>query len=109
MAHSRLSASHGLSPAIWPALRLQKHVGEKHDSAEGDDAGTAGSEQVQRAPAHLKWISVDAPRHAFEAEDVHREEGEIEADEENPEIQFSERFVHHAPGHFREPVIKRAE
>ena len=36
-------------------------------------------------PTHLGRIGVDAARHALQAENVHGEESQVEADEENPE------------------------
>ncbi len=62
-----------------------------------------------RVPAHLRRIGVDAARHAFQPQDVHREEREIEADEKNPEIHLAQGFVHHSAGELREPIVESAE
>jgi len=43
------------------------------------------------------------------AEDVHRKKGEIEADEEEPEIPLGLRLVQHVARHLREPVVDGRE
>ena len=55
-----------------------------------------GRDEVEVAPAHFRLVGVDPPRHALEAEDVHGEERDVEADEGEPEVPLAERLVHHA-------------
>ena len=59
--------------------------------------------------AEIARIGVDAPRHAEQAGDVHREEGDVEADEHQPECPASEPLRQHPPGDERRPVIERGE
>ena len=44
------------------------------------------AEQVQRAPARLGRVGVDPPRHPPQAEQVHREERQVEPDEQQAEV-----------------------
>ena len=46
---------------------------------------------------------------ALQAEDVHREEREVEPDEHQPEVQLAEPLVEHAPEDLRPPVVEAAE
>jgi hypothetical protein len=50
-----------------------------------------------------------APRHALVAQPVLDQEGDVEADEHRPEVQFSEPLVHHPAGHLREPEVGPGE
>src|SRR4051812_18090668 len=58
---------------------------------------------------HFDGIRIDSPRHAAHAQDVHREERKIEADEEQPEVQLAKRLAQHASGDFWEPVVEGTE
>ena len=58
------------------------------------------------APAAVGLVGVDAARHAQQAGDVHEVEGEMEADEEEPEVPLAELLRHHAAGHLRVPVVE---
>ena len=40
---------------------------------------------------------------------MHEVEGQMEADDEKPEMQLAERLVVHSSGHLREPVVEGAE
>src|SRR5260370_6347967 len=40
---------------------------------------------------------------------MHKVKRQMEANEKQPEMQFSERLVVHAPGYFRIPVIESSE
>src|SRR6185312_16508779 len=79
------------------------------DSAKRDDARADGGQQVGRSPTHLRRIRIDPPRHALEAQDVHREKSQIETNEQDPEVQLPDGLVHQTPSHFRIPVIKATE
>src|SRR6185437_2446998 len=50
-----------------------------------------------------------AARHARHAEEMLREEGDVDADEGEPEVQLAERLAVHVAGYLREPVIPAAE
>src|SRR5437762_3454129 len=54
-----------------------------------------------------RCISGRAP--PLRCDQVHREEGRVEADERQPEMQLPEPLVVHAAGHLREPVVDPGE
>src|SRR6266404_4989459 len=54
-------------------------------------------------------VGVDAPRHPEKPGDVHAIERQVEADEEEPEVQPAERLAAHTSRKFREPVIEGGE
>ena len=51
----------------------------------------------------------DAPRHAVEAQHVHREERQVEPDEHEHELDLAQGLVEHPAGHLREPVVDAGE
>ena len=65
--------------------------------------------RFQKSRPKLGAVGVDAARHAHQAEEVHREEGDVEADEHEPEVQLAEALVHQPPGDLREPVVDPGE
>ena len=81
----------------------------KQQHADREQEGADGGDQVEPVPAHAVGIGVDAPRHAQQAGDVHREEAEVEADEHRPEIPAAQALVQQPAGHFGKPVIDRAD
>src|SRR3546814_7173166 len=50
-----------------------------------------------------------APWHTLQAQEVHREEHHVHADEEDPEMELAEELVVHLARHLREPVIEAGE
>ncbi|KAF1854768.1 hypothetical protein Lal_00013172 [Lupinus albus] len=50
-----------------------------------------------------------ATRHAVRAQEVHREEDQVHADEEYPELQVRQEFGVHPAAHLREPVVEPGE
>ena len=66
-------------------------------------------DQVERVPAELGRIGVDAPRHAQQAGEVHRKEGDVEADEHQPERPAAEPLRQRAAAEGRRPVVERGE
>ena len=48
----------------------------------------------------------DAPYHAAEANDVHRDEDRVEENERHPEVDFPERVVQQAAKQLRKPEIE---
>src|SRR5215510_7932483 len=50
-----------------------------------------------------------APRHTYDAHDVHRHKDRVDADECDPEVNLPDSFIHEAPKHLREPEIERRE
>ena len=69
-------------------------------------AEAEGPDRDQRVEiGELQRIVGNAARHAGEAEEVHREERDVEGDRRQPEMHLTQRFVVHAAGPFRQPVI----
>ena len=91
-----------------PAGRTD-HIDEKYQEAGHQDDGAQADEHVEAVPGHVGLIGIDAARHALQAQNVHREEGEIEADDDQPERPFTEALAHHPAGHLRKPVIDGAQ
>src|ERR1043166_9143930 len=46
-------------------------------------------------------------RHTDDIHDVHRHKDRVDADERDPEVDLSNRFVHEAAKHLREPEVER--
>src|SRR5205085_8641053 len=82
---------------------------EHRQNRQRDQHGAAGREHIERLPSELWQIGVDTARHSHQAENVHREKGSIESDEEKPERQRTEFLAVHTPAPLREPVVKSAE
>ena len=51
----------------------------------------------------------NAPRHAVEPEEVHREEDDVHADEHQEEVNLAEKLVVHPAAHLREPEVEAGE
>src|SRR4029077_11502648 len=85
----------------------QYHAVEEHQHAE---TGNIRADRRDEIPPGERIRIVDvATRHAREAEEVLREEGQIDANESEPEMQLADGLAVHVAGHFREPVIPAAE
>ena len=57
----------------------------------------------------LGLVGVDAARHSQQAGNVHEVEGEMEADEEQPEVPLAQLLAQHAAGDLRVPVVERGK
>ena len=69
------AASHGLAPGDpRHACRLIDDVDQQQQDADGEQEGADRGDDIDRIPAHVRPIGVDAPRHAQQAGDVHRKE-----------------------------------
>ena len=101
-------APHGLfaGDAACSAERVE-HAVEEDQRAEAGDVGADRGDEVP-AGEGVRIVDV-AARHAGEAEEVLREEDQVDADERHPEVQLAERLVVHVAGHLREPVVPAGE
>src|SRR5687768_10207696 len=99
----------GIVPGDGAALQAAKDVDEKYEYAECENHAADRCEQVQGSPTGQRLVRVNASRHSFQTENVHREESKIEPDEHQPESELAESFAEHAPGEFRKPVMKCAK
>src|ERR1700720_381098 len=80
------------SPGIrGGALPGQEGVKDDEDEEQSRSEGDKGADRRHQVPAGKGvGIVADPPRHAGEAEEVHREEGQVDADEERPEMATAE-------------------
>src|SRR5205085_9472359 len=60
-------------------------------------------------PALHDALPIYPARHSDQPKDVHREEGDVEADEGQPEIPASESFAQHAACDLGKPIVDRAD
>ena len=81
-----------------PSIKRPKAVHDEQQHSQGDDERADGRQQVGKLKSEPRGISVDAPRHAEQAAPVHREECELEPEEQHPEPDLAERFGHHPAG-----------
>src|SRR5665647_3528035 len=79
-----------------------RHAEQEHQHAEAGDVGAVGRDLV---PAVERFRIVDrTARHAGEAEEVLREEDDVDADEGDPEVRLADRLIVHVAGDLRELV-----
>ena len=95
----------GIAAMHPPQPDLQHHVDQEQREAERLQEAADRRQQVEPGPPHAFGIGVDPPRHAEQSGQVHHEEGQVEADEDQPERRLA--YPHHplAPGDVRQPVI----
>src|SRR5579864_5094572 len=96
------------------AGRLTAEIGPGQVSQEDQNPSSLeensdGHDQVPRVPTTARLIGIDSSRHAQQSWDMHEVECQVEADDENPEVQLAERLVVHLSRHLREPVVKGSE
>src|SRR5256714_7061269 len=83
-----------------------EYVHNEHDTAGDDEDRTKARQRVQTTPAHLRQIRVDASWHPHQSQDVHWEERDVHADEEQPEIPLAQSLAQHSTGQLRVPQIE---
>src|SRR6266849_6061524 len=96
--------SSGFSPEIGP-----EQVSQEDQNPGSLEEDSDGHNEVPRVPTAPRFVGVDPSRHAQQSWDMHEVEGQVEADQKKPEMQFAERFAVHLPRHFRKPVVKGSE
>src|SRR5947208_15590409 len=82
-------------------------VRHEDELAESQDERADGLEPVQGP--HGWRVVVHPSRHALEAEEVHREEDEVHADQSESEMPTGEALGVRAPRHRREPEVDARE
>ncbi len=80
---------------------------EEDDQPHGRDVGTDRRDEIPAGES--VGIVGGAARHSRQPQEVLGEEDEIDADEHQPEMQFSQGFAVHVAGHLREPVVEARE
>ena len=103
-------------PGIVRGLRSLEHAPEQIDHEDelsrNRDDGCISHERLQRHQFSLVGnfgelrVAASLSGHA---EVVHGHEDRVGSSERDEEVQLAQRFVHHAPEHFREPIISRRE
>src|ERR1044071_5512527 len=58
---------------------------------------------------HVGGIGVNPTGHSAQAKKMHAEKSEIETDEKEPEVNLAQSFIHHAAGHFGNPVVQASK
>ena len=93
------------APRKWLYTRLIAN----DDDAREEDEGADRRDEVVEIPTLAGVVGVHAARHAQQAEEVHRQEGDVEPDKHQPEVQLSEPFVEQLAGELGQPVIDGRE
>src|SRR6266566_5407229 len=78
-----------------------------HSDADGESADRG--KQVHIIPTEIAGIGVDAARHTEQPQDVHGEEGKVDADQHQPELDLSQAFAEQLAGDLGEPVVDACE
>src|ERR1700730_3062475 len=94
----------GLTMEVRP-----KQVGHENQNGRGLKEHPDGHDQIQRVPTAARFVGINPAGHAEKSRNMHEIEGQMESDDEEPKVQFAERFVVHFSGHFREPIIESAK
>src|SRR4029077_10150300 len=68
-----------------------------------------GYDEVPSVPTPSRFVGIDPSWHAQQPGDVHEVEGQVEADDEKPEMQVAQPLAVHLPRHLREPVVERTK
>ena len=92
-----------------PSRRLQRHIQNEQGDAGCHDEAADARNQVRPVPAEPGFIDIDPARHPHQSGQMHDQEGQVEADEDQPEGEGTDGPRGHPPGHLRIPVITRGE
>ena len=87
-----------------PNFSDQSEVDHRQQVADGEHRGAGGGEDVQHL--ELRRVGVIAARHADVAEQELREEGQVEADEDQQRRQARPPLGIHPAGDLRPPVVQ---
>src|SRR5208337_4537687 len=99
----------GVIPCLRPLEIGESEVRNKYQYGDALNQCADGDQQVQRIPAAAGLEGINTSRHAEYAGNVHEIKGEVKPDDEQPEMNFSERFVQHPSRNFWVPIIKCCE
>src|ERR1700739_1125710 len=83
-------ASGGFATVVRP-----EQVTQKHHKPGGLEENPDGYNEVPCVPTTARLIGIDSSRHSQQSWDVHEVEGQVEADQEKPEMQFAEPLAIH--------------
>ncbi len=98
-----------IAPHPAAVAELRQDVDHHQPEADGHDEPAHRGQKVEPVPADVARIGVDAPGHAEQADQVHQEEGQVEADENQPEGGHRQAMDGRAAGQQRQPVVERRQ
>ena len=87
--HSSVLPSQGSFPAGSPLRTLQKKLCRNISTERTIMRDPSRGYKVPQVPSHAGLIGGLPPRHPVHAQEVHREEGDVEACEHNPEAELA--------------------
>src|SRR6202022_5139532 len=67
------------------------------------------NDQVPPIPSAPRLIRIDSARHAKQPRNMHKVEGQMESNDEQPEVPLPQRLAQHPPRHLRIPVVEGAK
>src|SRR5687768_16377639 len=70
----------------------QDEIDDEEKNAQRQNEGADGGDEIEGIPSHHGRIGPDPARHAQEPGEVHRQEGDVEAGEHQPEDKAPESF-----------------
>src|SRR3989441_279406 len=110
---SRADALERMTKALETAKRARdtgRNVSEIRKVLKQARAAFEGPDRLEPVQGPHGWrVVVHATRHALEAEEVHREEDEVHADQREGEMPPGEALRVHPTGHSREPEVEARE
>src|SRR5262249_16639432 len=84
-------------------------IRDENENGDCLNEGADRDDKVQHVPTAPRLVRVDATRHAQQSRNVHYIKREVEADQEQPEMPFTQTLPQHPASQLRVPVIKRAK
>ncbi len=91
------------------ARRLRTTFAHEHEDRHAHDEGADRRRHVERAPARKVGVGEHAAGHPHDAEEVLDEEGQVEAEDREPEVGSAPALVEEAAAHLRKPVVGAGE
>src|SRR4029077_8076152 len=89
--------------------RRSNDVDQEEERSERHHEGADRGDEVPRGPPALVVVRVDARRHPEQPEEVWREEGQVDADEVQPEVDLAQPLVEEAAENLRPPVVQAGD
>jgi len=95
--HSRVHAFPGIASRSLAMEIRQKQVHDENPKSPppGRTPTADGHDEIQGVPTPARLVGIDSARHSEKAGNVHEIKRQVESDEEQPEVQFTERLVVH--------------
>ena len=106
MDHSSVRASHGSLFNLLAVAGRPDDIVQEGDDAEADKEDARRGEGVPELPARFTGVGDYAAGHSVHTQEVHGEEGDVHAYEEEPELHLAQRARSwHLAGNLGPPVI----